>query len=320
MTEPTRLRHPVVVGVDGSDDARRAVEYAVEKARRWRCGLRLVHAMHDPVPMSAMLPVLSGELLADVARRITTEAAAEVERLSDGEVPTEAVVRTGPTVATLLDAGEDARMIVLGHRDLNAIERIFIGHTTTGVAARSRCPVVSVSPGWQRQTGTGVVVAGIDGSSASREVLSAAFGAASARRAKLRVVHAWRMPTNYEDLLERVSVERQWRTRTQPIVSEILAGWREEYPDVEVEVSLRYERVVDALVHESRSAELLVVGRHGAGGWLAGFASVLLGSTAQAVLRHARCPVEVAPHHQDEHEQHEARSGAESAGLMLPTY
>lgn len=319
VVESRQLRKPLVVGVDGSKDGLRAVEYAAGEAARLGCGVRLVHALHVDAPVAPMLPLFSSEGLEEVAGRVCREAAVLVERLSGGTVPTELVVRAGSAVWVLLDAVEDARAVVLGHRDLGAARRIFTSSTTSGVAARAHVPVVSVPADWRSNRARGMVLAGVDGSSASREVLAAAFAAASDRNATLRVLHAWRGPGSYEFAIEPAEVEAQWRAEAGPLISEIVAGWCADYPDVPVETVLHYQRPVDALVRASASADLLVVGRHGAGPW-AGVAAVLMGSTARAVLRKARCPVQVTPHVEASHREHEQRFGGAATDLVVPTY
>lgn len=72
-------------------------------------------------------------------------------------------------------------------------------------------------------------------------------------------------------------------------MSEALAGRRERYPGVSVESRALRSQTREALIEASRSAQLLVVGARGRGG----FAGLMLGSVSQAVLHHANCPVVV---------------------------
>ena len=322
MTNQTSgLRLPIAVGVDGSTDAVRAMDFAVQEAKRQHCGLRVVHAAHDARSVTPMLPLLSSETLQGVGRRFVTEAIAEADRMSGGQVETEAVVRTDSAVSALVDSSKDARLVVLGHRKTGGVGRILTHFTTLGVAARARCPVLSVPATWRRDKDFGVVVAGIDGSSASREVLTVAFAAAAARQATLRVVHAWRVPLAYDDVLEPVGAEEERRTQSEPVISEILAGWRTDYPDVPVEIDLRYQRTADALVDASAAADLLVIGRHGQAGRMSGLPGMPLGSIARTLLHHAHCPVEIAPQRKSErepasaHQAHSSRAEPISAPL-----
>ena len=67
------------------------------------------------------------------------------------------------------------------------------------------------------------------------------------------------------------------------------AGRREKYPSISVEYNVVRAGAREALIEASRSAELLVVGARGRGG----FAGLLLGSVSQTLLHHAHCPVTV---------------------------
>jgi nucleotide-binding universal stress UspA family protein len=68
-----------------------------------------------------------------------------------------------------------------------------------------------------------------------------------------------------------------------------LAGWQEKYPDVRVERIVTQDSPAHNLIVQARGARLVVVGSRGRGG----LKGLLLGSTSQALLHHAPCPVAV---------------------------
>lgn len=303
----TNTRIPIVVGVDGTDQSGRAVRYAVTEAQRQGCGLRLVHAIHETAPMAPMLPLVAVETFEEVGRRMVAEAKQLVYDLTDGEMQVETLVQPGSRTHVLCEAGEDARMIVLGHRDRSVLGRVFTSSTTTGVAARAHSPVVCVPATWIDGHENGRVVVGLDGSPASRDALALAFAAAAERKAHLTVLHAWKLSGVYDDIISsRVSME-EWKVSALEQMEQILAEWRSHYPEVDVEVDLRHQYPAPALVGATEGADLIVLGRRGHGAPL----GVYLGSIARTLIREARCPVEIAPHqpHPKIAAQRTARSG-----------
>lgn len=284
---------PVVVGIDGSEQSDRAVRYAVLEARRREAGIVLVHAVHETAPMAAMLPVYSVEAFTEVGRRLVGDAEKlAVELDPDVEVGTS--VKGGSRVGTLVDAGEHASVIVLGHRSRSRAGRVLASSTTTGVAARSHCPVLSVPDTWAPGHEVGRVVVGVDESGASHDALEVAFGEAHRRTAKLVVLHAWRLPTAYADVgYSQLTVE-DWLSAAGGDMDKTLSPFRERYPDVEVEVDLRHEFAGPALMSATEGADLMVVGRRGHG---APF-GIYLGSLARMLIREGACPVLITPQHQ----------------------
>ena len=73
-------------------------------------------------------------------------------------------------------------------------------------------------------------------------------------------------------------------------LAEYLAGWQERYPDVKVHRLLAFDNPGRALIEESESAQLVVVGSHGRGG----FTRMLLGSVSNTVVHSVHTPVIVA--------------------------
>ncbi len=288
---PTGDHRIVLVGVDGTEDGDRAIRYGVDAALAEDRGVRLVHVIHEAVPLNPMLPFFSRETLQEVGARVLGQARACAEEVAAGRpMHVEAVIARGPRASALLSHAADAALIVLGVRASTAA-RIWTGSTTTAVAARAHCPVIAVPEQWDAAQPHRRVVAGVDGSPASADVLRAAFGAAQQRRARLLVLHAWRPTGQYDAAIGGRAAAETWQRQTERAVWDLVAGWRGDYPEVDVEVELRYQDAVVALADAAREADLVVLGRRGE---RAPF-GLSLGSRARTMLRVADCPVEIVP-------------------------
>ena len=288
----TKLHDLIVVGVDDTDQSLQAVRYAVQDAQRLGCGLRLVHATPETLPMALTLPLISVETLDRVSHRIVNEAMQLAYDMTDGEIKVEKAVRSGSRVHILMEAAEDARLIVLGHRDRSILGRVFTSSTCTGVASQAHCPVVCVPTTWAPGSRHGRVVVGVEGPAHSQDALAVAFAAAAERKAKLTVLHASKLPSPYDDIIVSGVALEEWEQSATAMLEEILLEWREAYPEVDVEIDVRHQHTAPALVGATEGADLLVLGRRGHGAPL----GVHLGSIARTLIREARCPVEIAPH------------------------
>jgi len=75
----------------------------------------------------------------------------------------------------------------------------------------------------------------------------------------------------------------------QLLVAESVAGAAAEHPDVQWTTELVSGSAAQALLRRSESADLVVVGSRGRGG----FTGLLLGSVSQSVLHHTQCPIAI---------------------------
>jgi nucleotide-binding universal stress UspA family protein len=285
MTTQKQIPH-VVVGVDGSSDNLGAVRYAIAQAVARDAVLRLVHVVPDYLPVSPMFPLTPYELT-ETATSILHEAAARV-RASDPNVRVEARLCHGTRSVRLAEAADRAELLVVGRDGRPLSHRLLRGDLATGVTARARVPVVVVPAAWQPEQ-RGVVLVGVKAPKHAPELLAAAFAAASRTGAKLVVIHAWKLPSAYDDIIEaRVDTEK-WESEATLEMESLLRDWRAAYPDVEVESRIVHDHAGHALVEASRAADLLVIVRreHGVP------AAMHLGSTARTVLHAAHCPVQV---------------------------
>lgn len=284
-------RHCILVGIDGSAAARVAVDWAAREAVMHGLPLSLVHIIESPsVQMWPEMPMPS-ELIDRLNREghETLEAAAKTARHAtageDLAMTTEVV--TARVVPTLVDRSKDARMIVVGCRGLGSIGRRLLGSVSWGLLHHAKCPVAVIhddDPLMPGPVSKAPVVVGIDGSPASEAATAVAFGEAAHRGVELVAVHAWSDMSGYE--LPGCDVTAL-RREAEEALGERLAGWQEQYPDVQIRRVVVMDRPAHQLLEQSDRAQLTVLGSHGRGG----FAGMLLGSVSSAVAESARMPV-----------------------------
>ena len=287
MDEKREVMNHLIVGVDGTEDGEVALRFAAHEALRTGCAIHLVHVLPVSVVTAPMLLMFQTDTLRAVGNGILDDAESLVRTIADGSVALEKHLLGGPRVTSLVAAAGTAP-IVLGPRPA---DQSAASSPTAEIAAFAQGPVVSVPREWQPGAAHGVVLAGVDGSPVSRAVLESAFAAAAERDARLNVLHAWRPPTMYEVALGGRMLAESWERQAEPAIWELLAGLRGDYPQVQVEVSMRFARPEAALMVESRFSDLLVLGRRGddrASG-------LALGANARALIQSAACPVEIAP-------------------------
>ncbi|PXY22314.1 universal stress protein [Prauserella muralis] len=287
----TATRRPIVVGVDGSPASLDAVRWAAREAVRGDLPLRLLHACDLPPvnPHIAASPPY-GVVWAESGRRWLSDAA-ELAATEAPGVEVDWDVHFGPAADTIVDETADAALAVVGSRGFGSVRRLFAGSVAVAVSTHASCPVVVVREG-TAAAGNGHVVVGADGSALSEAALGYAFETAAAHGVRLIAVRAWRDPWSdapWAGLPSQGELDELERKETQSLHSD-LAAWRTKFGEVEVsELVVRAGRAAEALLEAAAHARLLVVGSHGHGV----VAGTLLGSTGQALLHAATCPVAI---------------------------
>jgi nucleotide-binding universal stress UspA family protein len=150
----------IVVGVDGSEGSRAALEWAVEEARLRGADVDAVHVWLYP-PLTYMTglvpaPVFDRDDLVAGAREVLDAACDAVDR---GSVRINRIVIEGGAPHRLVDAASDADLLVVGSRGHGGVAGLLLGSVSRYCVHHARCPVVVVrgeSHGTARST-TGAV-------------------------------------------------------------------------------------------------------------------------------------------------------------------
>lgn len=280
-----RTRYGIVVGVDGSAESNAAVTWATREALMHKAPVTLLHVV-APLDRSSLRQP-NGDIpdwQSDAAQRVIAQARTVVDSSRGGtslDVHTE--VAYSEVAPTLIDASNEARMIVAGGTGLGAIGRLLLGSVSTSLIHHAHGPVAIVHTG-QDFAHDAPVVVGIDGSPASETATALAFDEASRRGVPLVALHAW------SDVGVFPILGMDWREYEQQgyeILAERLAGWQEQYPDVPVRRRVVCDQPARWLLQAAEGAQLVVVGSRGRGG----FAGLLLGSVSSAVAQAAEIPV-----------------------------
>jgi nucleotide-binding universal stress UspA family protein len=283
-------RDRIVVGVDGSDDARRALRWAVAEAKLRGAVVEAIAAWSYPWVVAAPGAVVPLEPLADQAADAYArldEAIRGLGQEAEGVEITPIVSEGGPA-AVLRDAAADAQMLVVGSRGVGRFERLLLGSVSGQLARHAPCTVVVVPSAAQvGADATGRVVVGVDGSDHSVDALRWAIAEGERRGVPVVVLYAWTWVDPFGEAAVAVS-----RSMLDADAEAVLADTVKRALDGAAPPAGLTTRSLEGdpghvLTGEAGPADLLVVGARGHGGFL----GMLLGSVATHVAHHSDAPV-----------------------------
>ena len=138
------------------------------------------------------------------------------------------------------------------------------------------------------------IVVGVDGSETARLATRWAAREARQRGATLVLASAWHLPTGayYGPAPVSEDLVKDLITGAEDIVALALQDVRDEAGMIPVETIVEEGQPTEVLLRAAESADLLVVGSRGMGG----FRELLLGSVSQQLVHHAACPVVIVRH------------------------
>jgi nucleotide-binding universal stress UspA family protein len=280
---------PVVVGVDGSEESLRAVEWAAAEAKRHSAPLRIVSAPASVprVHSHSTSPAEIACALRGIAARALDAAITRSEEVAPG-LPLTTELLSGPPALAVAESGADASMLVVGARGAGGFAAMVLGSVSRYVASRAPGPVVVV-----REENMAVhreIAVGVRDPRDTTKALAFAFEEAALRDADLVAVHTWYwLPAAPHrpapDEIDRISAE------ATSSLDDALEGWREKYPAVRVRHDVIHGHAARVLASYSARTDLVVLGRHGHPDGV----GPGIGSIQHAVLDHAHGPVAVIP-------------------------
>ena len=289
---PRSTHDRLVVGFDGSASSIAAMRWAAEEASLRGAAVSVIASFAASPPIdygmgigyAGVVAAQAAEELAEWTRDELTKRVHEVfaDFPDVGHDYHAVAARAG---AALRDAGEDADLLVVGKTGAGAIDRLLVGSVASDLLAHSPCPVAIIPT--SSDTTPGGIVVGTDGSDHAMQAVRWAVDEADRRETTLTIAHCWKAPFRLtSDGVDRTGDLR--KVDAEIVLDEAVEAAREVFGG-DIDHRLIEGGTVDSMLELSASADLLVVGSRGRGG----FASMLLGSVAHAVASHAACPTVV---------------------------
>jgi nucleotide-binding universal stress UspA family protein len=271
MHESTTPQLPIVVGVDGSQAAIQAAEWAIDEAVSREVPLRLVAVIPqqaEPAPLESVGNVRMELEYAETALRVASAAVAA----NAHPVKVETAVLRGDNAAALIAESRKAELICVGSVGIGRIARAILGSTAAELAEGAHCPVAIIRTRQHRpKYDSPLIVVAVNDEPGNDDVVERAIKEAQLRHAPVLALGVWR-----RDLGEMPRDELDRRVRV----------WEQRYPGVQFHAIATRTGIADFLdVSESR-IQLAVIG-------VVDIDQLtnLIGPQSHPILGHAECSV-----------------------------
>ena len=290
----------ILYPTDFSDTAQQALNHALFLAEQFEAELHMLHAVilheNDPRAPERRFPEPS-----DLLQNLFEIADSEMARIIEAHQAKTFTVKEAKV------KGFSAGQVILEYADLNEIDlivmgthgrrgpaRMFLGSVTEEVIRQANCPVLTLRRRDTPPSGDAMekILVPIDFSEHSKAALSYAREIAALYDSSLQLVHAIEEPIYpyFYAPAGGFAVAQQLeelRTKTDQALDKLLA--ESEGPEVPSEkfvVTGRPAIEITRLADE-QSSDMIVIATHG----LTGLERLLVGSTAEQIVRLSNCPV-----------------------------
>jgi nucleotide-binding universal stress UspA family protein len=271
MREKNTPQPAVVVGIDGSQAAIHAAEWAVDEAVSREVPLRLVEIIPEqvePAPFASVGNVRMEVEYGETALRI---ASAAVEATGK-PVKVETAVLHGDPAATLIAESRNAEMVCVGSVGIGRFARAFLGSTAAELAEGAHCPVAIIrSQHRHSKPESPLIAVAINDSPDHDDVVEQAM-----REAELRDAPVLALGVLQRDTGDMPSDELKRRVQ----------HWGRRHPRVKMYAGSTRTEIAEFLAVMDRTIQLAVIGNT-----YADQVARLLGPHRHPVLGHAECSV-----------------------------
>lgn len=133
----------IIVGVDGSESSKCALRWAFKQAKLAGAVVRAIGAWEFPAFYSWEGGPMPPDDFEDSARKCLDDTVEEMQR-QEPDVKVERELVHGHAAQVLVDASDDAELLVVGSRGHGSFYKALLGSVSQRAAVHANCPVVIV--------------------------------------------------------------------------------------------------------------------------------------------------------------------------------
>ncbi len=140
----------ILVPLDGSEYADKALKYAIDVAKKFSSELLLVHIVQTTTAFITGPEVLGPSLILDLRKQLEENGrhilslGEEIAKKADVKVSTRLDYGNPPDKILNITKEENIDLIILGNRGLGAAARFFLGSVSDKISQQSTCPVLII--------------------------------------------------------------------------------------------------------------------------------------------------------------------------------
>lgn len=271
MRDSNTPQPAVVVGIDGSQAAIHAAEWAVDEAVSQEIPLRLVQVIPEEVEPAPLASVGNVRMELEYGQTALRIASAAVEATGK-PVKVETAILQGDPAATLIAESRNAEMICVGSVGIGRFARAFLGSTAAELAEAAHCPVAIIrTQQSQPKPDSALIVVAVNDSPDNDDVVEQAIKEARLRQAPVLAVGVLRKDTG-----DMPNAELNRRVQR----------WSRRHPGLKIYAGATRTDIADFLAVMDKTIQLAVIGSTDVDQ-----VARLIGPHRHPILGHAECSV-----------------------------
>lgn len=282
----------ILCPIDFSEGAHHALLAAAKLAADRGAELVILHVIDIPAiayTSELVAAGLSQEHLFDAAGPPLATAVADARAAGVQRVASR--LESGPAAEVILDVLADRSfdLCVIGTSGRTGLAHVLLGSIAEKVVRRAACPTLTIRGDATFALPTHVLCP-VDFSACARHAAELAAQLVQPGGA-ITLLHVLEMPTRYGGAIPDEETARALAPHSAGYLDDWAAKLRQRCPDIRIHsrVGSPGAQILGALERD-HTVDLVCMGSHGR----TGLRHLLLGSVAEKVVRHARCPVLVA--------------------------